>query len=116
LRWKTGDLSMPLEVARRNLAGLAHVSLLPGWIPSRFAEVAHRRFCFVHLDVDLYQPTLDSLDFFYERVVPGGILLCDDYGSSACPGAKRACDEFAASRPERRWVHLTSGQGFLVKR
>jgi O-methyltransferase len=115
-KWERGDLSVPMEVTAKNLARFERVHFYPGWIPTRFADVADRRFCFVHVDVDLYQPTYDALAFFYPRLVPGGILLCDDYGFSTCPGARRAFDELAATWPERHVVHLTSGQGFIVKR
>jgi O-methyltransferase len=87
-----------------------------GWIPERFDEVKDLQFAFVHVDVDLHEPTRDSLVYFYERLVPGGILLCDDYGSAACPGAKQAFDELIADKPERSVIHLPTGQGFIVKR
>jgi len=114
--WQAGDLAVPLETVRRRLSRFDFVDYHPGWIPERFGEVADRRFCFVHVDVDLYQPTRDALAFFYERLVPGGILLCDDYGFTTCPGARRAFDEVAARTPQRSVVHLTSGQGLLVRR
>lgn len=114
-RWKKGDLCVPEAVALENLSRFGRKTSLKGWIPDRFADVADRRFSFVHIDVDLYQPTRDSLEFFYERVVPGGVILCDDYGSEACPGARRAFDEFARSVPEKFVIHLPTGQGMLTK-
>ncbi|MCB1801869.1 MAG: class I SAM-dependent methyltransferase [Gammaproteobacteria bacterium] len=112
--WAKGDLSASEEKVRRNLAGFDNVSYYKGWIPTRFDDVADRRFRFVHLDVDLYQPTLDSLEFFYPRMVEGGVILLDDYGFTSCPGAKKATDEFFASRPEHV-LHLPTGQGFAIK-
>jgi hypothetical protein len=114
-RWRRGDLSVPLEAVRRNLSRFAFIDYHAGWIPERFHAVAERRFSFVHIDVDLYQPTKDSLEFFYSRLVPGGILLCDDYGSRQCVGARRAFDEFVASSPERSVIHLPTIQGMIVK-
>ncbi|TAN23139.1 MAG: methyltransferase [Acidobacteria bacterium] len=112
--WEGGNLSVGEEHARQVLAGMPAV-LYRGWIPERFREVEERRFCFVHLDVDLYQPTLDSLQFFYPRTVPGGLIVCDDYGFKSCPGARRAFDGFMADKPERV-VHVPTGQGFVVRR
>ncbi|HEX3704868.1 MAG TPA: TylF/MycF/NovP-related O-methyltransferase, partial [Vicinamibacterales bacterium] len=48
----------------------------------------------LHIDVDLYEPTRDSIAFLYERMNPGGIVVCDDYGFMTCPGATKAIDEF----------------------
>lgn len=113
--WRAGDLTAPLERLRKNLASFPAARLYPGWIPTRFPEVADRSFCFVHVDVDLYQPTRDSIQFFYPRLVPGGMLVCDDYGYLNCPGAKLACDELAEQVPEK-WIALPTGQALLIKR
>jgi hypothetical protein len=114
--WKEHDLAVSLDTVSRHLHQFPFVCYYPGWIPARFGEVADRRFSFVHVDVDLYRPTRDSLAFFYERLVPGGILLCDDYGSIHCPGATKAFDEFLADKAEPSVIQLTTGQGFIVKR
>jgi hypothetical protein len=112
--WRQGDLSVSEQTVRANLAEFAHARFYKGLIPSRFHEVADRTFSFVHVDVDLHQPTLESVRFFYPRLAPGGILLCDDYGFTTCPGATSAVDEFLADKPEKM-VALASGAGFLIK-
>lgn len=113
--WSAGELAEPLDLVRRNLAGFeSRVRFYPGWIPDRFDEVRDIRVAFCHIDVDLYEPTLQSLQFFYDRVVPGGLLVCDDYGYVDCPGATRAFDEFMADKPESI-VHLPSGHGVVFK-
>ena len=102
------------DLVRRNLAGYEAFTLYKGWIPERFGDVADRRFSFVHIDVDLHEPTLESLRFFYDRMSQRGIIVCDDYGSSLCPGATRAVHEFLDDKPERM-IALPSFGGFLVK-
>jgi len=113
-RYQASDLSVGLDLVKKNLEPFHFVRYYKGWIPERFDEVADRRFAFVHIDVDLYQPTRDSLAFFYERVVPGGVILCDDYGWVDTPGAKKACDEFFEDKPEGV-AHLTTAQGLVIK-
>lgn len=114
--WRAGDLRVgPEPVARRlTSAGIPHV-IHAGWIPERFHEVADLRFAFVHIDVDLRQPTMDSLEFFYPRLSPGAVVVFDDYGFRTCPGARSAVDEYmaTASKPV---LHLPTGQGLFVKR
>jgi O-methyltransferase len=112
--WRRGDLTAGLDLVERNLKGLAGTRAYKGWIPARFGEVAEHRFCFVHVDVDLYEPTRDSIEFFYPRLNPGAILICDDYACTTCPGATAAIDEYLASRPEKM-VRLCCGGGFLIK-
>jgi hypothetical protein len=89
--------------------------LYKGWIPERFAEVAGNKFSFVHIDVDLHQPTRDSISFFYPRLNPGGILLCDDYGFSTCPGCTKAVNDYMHDKPEPM-ISMASGGGFMIKK
>lgn len=115
--WSGGDLACSLDVVKANLSefGEDAVRLHPGWIPDRFPDVDAQRFSFVHIDVDLYEPTRDSLDFFYPRMQVGGIILCDDYGCTTCPGATAAFDEYLQEKPEPM-IGLPCGGGFLIKR
>ncbi|MEO6225483.1 MAG: TylF/MycF/NovP-related O-methyltransferase [Sphingomicrobium sp.] len=114
--WKRGVLSAPEDAVLNNLAPFREqLEFHRGWIPDRFADVADRKFAFVHVDVDLYQPTRDSVEFFYSRLSPGGILLCDDYACTTCPGATKAIDEFLADKPEPM-IALDAGGGFFIKR
>lgn len=113
--WQKNDLSTPQAVAEKNLSAFSNVHYHRGWIPARFAEVETRRFSLVHIDVDLYQPTYDSLAFFYPRMNAGGLIVCDDYGFNTCPGAKAAFDDFFAEKPEGV-IHLTTGQALVFKR
>lgn len=113
--WKKGDISTPEAETRANLARYDNVHIHRGWIPERFPDVADGRFALVHLDVDLYEPTRDGLDFFWPRIVAGGVLVCDDYGSRRCPGAKKALDEFAEANGVAL-LELSTGQSLTFKR
>jgi hypothetical protein len=45
---------------------------------------------------------------------PGGIILCDDYGFTSCPGATKSIDEFLNDKPEKM-ISLADGGGFMIK-
>lgn len=112
--WRKGDLAATEDLARQRLQGCKNTAFMKGWIPSRFGEVADRRFAFVHIDVDLYEPTRDSLEFFYPRLNDGAILVVDDFGFTSCPGATRAVEEVTANLAEKM-IALPDGGGFLIK-
>jgi len=112
--FKAGELAVTEEDFRARLKEFDTLKTYAGWIPSRFADVQDRTFSFVHVDVDLYQPTRDSIEFFYPRLVKGGVLLLDDYGFEICPGARQAADEFFAGKPEPV-LEIPTGQGLVIK-
>lgn len=90
---RAGHFDATLAQVRTALGAYPHIGYFPGWIPSAFPAKPGDRYRFVHLDVDLYEPTRDSLDYFYPRLVAGGMIVSDDYG---WPGARKAIDEFCA--------------------
>lgn len=111
--WQRGYLSASLQEVQANCWQYASFfTCLQGWIPERFGDIAECQFSFVHIDVDLYEPTRDSLEFFGARMVSGGVIVCDDYGFATCPGARKAVDDFAAAQ-HMPVVHLPTGQGVL---
>lgn len=69
------------------------VEIRKGFFPQT-AEDLEDCFCFVNLDADLYAPTLAGLEYFYPRMVDGGIILIHDYFSKAFAGAREAVREF----------------------
>ena len=91
-----------LERVQAYLAAFSGVQFHPGFFPASATAVerANPVFQFVHLDVDLYQSTLDGLQFFYPRLTPGGLLISHDYGDPTVPGVRRAFDEFMRGKPE----------------
>ncbi|ADJ29324.1 TylF/MycF/NovP-related O-methyltransferase [Nitrosococcus watsonii] len=113
--WSQGNLYAAEDRVREVLQEFSNIIIYKGWIPSRFEEVRNKKFRLVHIDVDLYQPTLDSLAFFYPRLNPGGVLVLDDYGSTVCHGAYSAVQEFMSNKPEYV-ISLTTGQGIIIKK
>jgi hypothetical protein len=77
-----------------------------------FDTVTEQQWAFVHLDVTLYEPTLKALEYFYPRLVAGGVIICD--GSIFCPGAKKAWDEFCSARG-LPFVVLGNRESILIK-
>jgi hypothetical protein len=59
-------------------------------------EMQSDSYAFVSIDCDIYEPIIRGLEFFWPRMVPGGIIFIHDYSSGHWPGATRAVDEFCA--------------------
>lgn len=71
--------------------------LKKGYFPETAVDV-NDQFCFVNLDMDLYQPMLAGLRFFYEKMCSGGVILMHDYFHPELPGVKQAVTEFEKER------------------
>jgi O-methyltransferase len=113
--YKAGDFSFSdVDAIGRLLGSYDGITVKKGWIPETFQGLEPCRFSYVHVDVDLYQPTMDCCRFFYPRLVPGGVVVFDDYGFPSCRGEKDAADEFFADKPEKPFT-LPTGQAVLIK-
>jgi hypothetical protein len=75
-----------------------------------------RQYALVHLDVDLYQPTRECLEYFAPRVVPGGMIVMDDYEAPTCPGVAAAVHEYLAGHSDFQTWRLQAEQLVLVRR
>jgi len=114
-RFRPGDLAgaSAKEVAEL-LVPYPLVRLHVGTIPETFSGLAQGRVVWAHVDVDLYRSVRDCVEFLLPRLVPGGIMVFDDYGFPSCAGARRAVDEAFATRPEVP-LCLPTGQCLVVK-
>lgn len=93
-----GDFADTSEAAVRSYLGADDtVRFHRGVFPDSTADLpGDIGFRFVHLDVDLYQSTLDGLRWFHPRLVPGGVLISHDFNSISCPGVRAAFEEYFA--------------------
>lgn len=100
---------------KKYLSVFPEVEVFQGRIQDAADKFENMKFGFVHLDMDIYQPTKFSLDFFSSRLILGGIFVIDDYEFQTCPGIKKAIDEFLLVNKNFVQIPLLSGQCQLVK-
>jgi O-methyltransferase len=89
---KRGDFTTNLTDGKDYLR-LNDVSFHVGFFPETAKGLEDRRFCFAHIDGDLYETTKAAIEFFVPRMVPGGIIVFDDWKWERCPGVERAIRE-----------------------
>src|SRR5436309_1051358 len=101
---------------RRALGGSPQVVIRAGRFPETLTGLEGERFAVVLLDLDVFNPTLAGLEFFYPRLARGGYLFVHDFNSpesiSAC---RRAVTQFMADKPEQT-VELPATWGSAVIR
>lgn len=99
--FKMGDylIRKNLSQIKSEFSAFENVYFYAGVFPHDTGHnVQNKKFSFVHLDADLYNSTLESLEFFYPRMSTGGIILGHDY--LVLSAVRKAFDEFFESHPE----------------
>ncbi|NQT47154.1 MAG: class I SAM-dependent methyltransferase [Candidatus Omnitrophica bacterium] len=111
-RFSRVTLRANYEYVIQRLSVYKNVHIYKGIFPKTADPIKDKKFAFVHLDVDLYQSSLDCLDFFYKRTQRGGIILSHDYAKAE--GVKRAFDEFFTDKSEDI-IRLPMTQCMVIK-
>jgi len=92
-----------------------NVFIYKGLFPNEHGDkIKDKKFSLVHIDVDIYKSYIDCFNFFYPKMVDGGIIILDDYASPNCKGAKLATDEFFTDKPEKP-IWLVGSQVCIIK-
>jgi len=115
------DIHREGDFADTNLSGVAqflqgfdNIAFHTGVFPDSVTpEADAASYCFVHVDADIYRSVCDCCEFFYPRLVQGGMLLFDDYGFATCPGVRKAVDEFFADKAHKP-LYLPTGQALVI--
>jgi len=93
--------------------------IIPGWLPMSLNDVAFSRgISFIHFDLDLYQPTIESLKSLWIHVLHNGVITFDDYNSAQFPGVTKAVDEFYEQHKHEVlfFYKVPFGSAFIVKK
>lgn len=142
----TAFKTAPENVLNRFAAlGLKPPELVKGWVDETLEDNLPDRLAFVHLDLDLFEPTLCALTAIYNRLSASAIVVIDDYYDAEkaqeiegfynknvynknnrrvyslkdhCPGVKKACDLFFADKPEKPSVLIAGEEkhAYFVKK
>ncbi len=107
---KKGDLNYGgMEVVLNKLAeaGVSKeeignsVKLVKGWFNETMPKYDGPEVAILHIDGDLYESTMTTLENFWPRLSVGGVVIFDEYDNvSEWPGEKQAADEFFARIPD----------------
>jgi hypothetical protein len=108
--WEHYKFHYDLKQTKQNLKKYDNIEYYKGWIP----EVLNLdvKISLLHLDLDLYQPTKDSLEYFWDSIVDGGMIICDSH-SQVATGALKATKDFFINL--RNIKVLPTGQVIIQK-
>jgi hypothetical protein len=125
--WNAGDFQPALErlidITQRDsmIPRFKRVELVKGdatvTVPDYVCRNPGLRISLLHLDMDLYGPTMAALTHLYPLVVPGGAVVLDEYGMAGFPGESAAFDEYFGDRRPKltKFPYSSTPGGYFIK-
>lgn len=98
-----------VDKVRKHINGNDNLIFKPGYFPNTTKGLETEKFALVHIDADLYAPTIKALGFFYSRLNKGGVIIVHDYNHT-WEGIPKALNKFIESIPESL-IELSDWQG-----
>ena len=85
-----------------------------GYIPETLDDSAPNEISYLHIDVNSAKTTIDILEFFYSRLVGGGVILFDDYAWTSYDETRKLTDKFLNDKDGVMFISPT-GQAIFYK-
>jgi len=90
--WCRGDVNRVKRIFAKLGVPSDLIKIVPGWFENTLRTAPVDRVAILHIDADWYESVKLVLDVFYDKVVPGGFVILNDYG--AWPGCNQALADF----------------------
>ncbi|QYK53603.1 MAG: class I SAM-dependent methyltransferase [Fimbriimonadaceae bacterium] len=103
-----------VDIVRKNFSEWKNVQIVVGAIPETLAQVACDQVAYLHLDMNCAPPEVAAFEYFWPKLVPGGVVLLDDYAYRGYESQKAAMDRCAMAVGVRI-LSLPTGQGLMIK-
>ena len=101
---------------RQRFDGYDQVRLVKGLIPDCFAGDCPEKIAFLHIDLNNAGAEIATLERLFDRIVPGGTLILDDYEWAGPYRAQKLAEDPWFDARAYRAVPLPTGQAFVIKR
>lgn len=106
-------LDTSLELVMSKMKYPTNCKIYKGNFPDTTTNLSEK-FCFVSIDVDFYQITLEGLKYFYPRMVDGGYIMIHDYNDDELFGVKKAIYEYIKIEPSLKYLPITDSFGSVI--
>ena len=94
--WHPDFTDTCIEDVRARLPHPEKAHFIKGYFPESASQLSgEETYMFVNIDPDLYEPTRQGLEYFWPKMVSGGVIMVHDYNSMQFPGVRKAAKEFA---------------------
>jgi O-methyltransferase len=104
------------DKVRERFAGYDQVRVVAGLIPDVFAEHCPERVAYLHIDLNDAEAEIATLEHLFDRVVPGGVVVFDDYEWAGIYRPQKLAEDPWLDARGYRATPLPTGQALVIKR
>jgi hypothetical protein len=90
------------------------VKIIKGAVPGTLPQCDAKQICYLSIDMNVIEPEIAAANYFWDKIVKGGVMILDDYGFPMHIEQKKAFDEFAKEKGVQI-LSLPTGQGIIFK-
>lgn len=121
---KSWGKDLPWKKTIEELKKYNNIKIKKGLFPDTTIGLENEKYCFVHIDVDIYSSTLYGLQYFFEKMVLGGAILIDDFyfekelrpdNLLRFPQVREAIEDYFKNKSENIVKTEVLGQGIIIK-
>jgi O-methyltransferase len=102
------------ESVKETFKEFPNVKIIKGPVPETLSQVEATKLCYLSIDMNCVIPEIAAAEYFWDKLVCGGIIVLDDYGWQGHQLQKQAFDAFASKR-QIKVLSLPTGQGLMIK-
>jgi len=103
-----------IEGVKKNFAPFPNVKIVKGFVPEVLETVASGEVSYLHIDMNYAAPEIAAAEFFWSRLLPGAVVVLDDYGFAKHKTQKMEFDKWAQKKGITICL-LPTGQGFFLR-
>ncbi len=103
------------EIQQR-FAGYDQVKLVKGMLPESLIGNSPEQIAYLHIDLNKAEYEIAVLDVLFDRVVPGGMVILDDYEWGGEYRLQKIAEDAWFDKRKYRVFPLPTGQGLVLKR
>ena len=91
------------------------VKIIKGIVPDDLKKINSNKFSFIHIDMNNAFPEVESIKYFWDKLVIGGVVLLDDYAYSDYYSLQKESIDALGKVLNFSVITLPSGQGLILK-
>ncbi|PSL22298.1 TylF/MycF/NovP-related O-methyltransferase [Shimia abyssi] len=108
------DQDAILNIVKKRFENVPNTRIVPGKVPDSFADACPEMISLLHIDMNSAASEIAALEALFDKVVPGAMILFDDYGWTGYAAQRHAENAFMAARGHQI-LELPTGQGLVIK-